>query len=301
MRDVSAKVDTLRTAVARAVLKAAPETLAAIREGRAPKGDPLPVAKVAAIQAAKDTPRTIPYCHSVPLDYVGVAFEMGEDFIATTVETKAIYKTGVEMEALTGAAAAALNLYDMLKIIDDTMEIQGINLLSKTGGKSNVAVTEGFTAAVIVVSDSAAAGTRADASGAALKEGLEAQGGTVHGPTIVPDDAGAVRHAVQDACEAAPDFVFTTGGTGLGPRDVTPEAVTDLFEQELPGMEDHLRAYSARRTPFAMLSRLRAGRRGQTIIVALPGSPGAVSDALAALFPYIRHASHVMRGGGHGG
>lgn len=300
MRDVSAKVDTLRTAKAQAVLTAAPETLALIRDGKAPKGDPLPVAKVAAIQAAKETPRTIPYCHSVPLDYVGVEFEMGEDSITSTVEVKAIYKTGVEMEALTGAAAAALNLYDMLKIVDDTMEIKGITLLSKTGGKSNVTVTDGFSAAVIVVSDSAADGTREDTSGATLKALLEDQGGAVGDLVIVPDDAGAIRHAVRNACDSEPDFVFTTGGTGLGPRDVTPEAVAELFEQELPGVEDHLRAYGARRTPFAMLSRLRAGRRGRTIIVCLPGSPGAVNDAIAALFPYVRHAAHVMGGGGHG-
>lgn len=300
MRDVSAKIDTLRTAKARSVLTAAPETLALIRNGRAPKGDPLPVAKVAAIQAAKETPRIIPYCHSVPLDYVGVEFEMGEDSIATTVEVKAIYKTGVEMEALTGAAAAALNLYDLLKPVDDTMEIQGITLLAKTGGKSNVSATEPFSAAVIVVSDSAADGTREDVSGAALREALEAQGGAIAGPSIVPDDAGAIRGAVLEACDSGPDFVFTTGGTGLGPRDVTPEAVMDLFEQELPAVEDHLRAYSARRTPFAMLSRLRAGRRGRTLILCLPGSPGAVRDAVAALFPYIRHAAHVMEGGGHG-
>jgi len=301
MRDVSAKVDTLRTAVARAVLTAAPETLDAIHEGRAPKGDPLPVAKVAAIQAAKNTPQIIPYCHSVPLDYVGVDFEMARDSITVTVEVKAIYKTGVEMEALTAAAAAALNLYDLLKIIDDTMEIQGVTLLSKTGGKSNVPASEGFSARVVVVSDSAADGTREDRSGALLVEGLREHGADAPAPVIVPDDAEAIRAAVLEACHDAPDFVFTTGGTGLGPRDVTPEAVADLFEQDLPGVEDHLRAYSGRRIPLAMLSRLRAGRRGRTILVCLPGSPGAVKDALAALFPYIRHAAHVMQGGGHGG
>jgi molybdenum cofactor biosynthesis protein MoaC len=301
MRDVSAKVETLRTATARAVLTVSPATMALIREGRAPKGDPLPVAKVAAIQAAKNTPQLIPYCHSVPLDYVGVEFELGEDSITATVEVKAIYKTGVEMEALTAVAAAALNLYDMLKIVDDAMEIRGVTLLSKTGGKSNVTIEGGFTARVIVVSDSAAGGRREDRSGALLREGLAANGGDVPEPAIVADDERAIRQAVLDACEDQPDFVFTTGGTGLGPRDVTPEAVGPLIEHPLPGIEDALRAYSRRRVPVAMLSRLRAGRRGKTVIVCLPGSPGAARDAIGALFPYIRHAPHVIEGGGHGG
>lgn len=108
-----------------------------IQDGRAPKGDPRPVAKVAAVMAAKNTPQLIPYCHSVALDWVGVEFELHEDRIEVTVQVKAIYKTGVEMEALAGAAAAALNLYDLLKPVDNSLSIGSIELLAKTGGKSN--------------------------------------------------------------------------------------------------------------------------------------------------------------------
>lgn len=301
MRDVSAKSDTLRTATARAVLAVSPETLAAIREGRAPKGDPLPVARVAAIQAAKNTPQLIPYCHSVPLDFVGVEFEIGEASITVNTAVKAVYKTGVEMEALTAAAAAVLNLYDMLKIIDDAMEIQSVTLLSKTGGKSNLLEAESFRATVIVVSDSSADGSRIDESGVILREGLEANGAEVGDPIIVPDDREAIRTAVLTACEQGVDFVFTTGGTGLGPRDVTPEAVSGLFEQSLPGFEEQLRSYGQRRTPYAMLSRLCAGRRGNTVVICLPGSPGAARDGINALFPYLAHVPHIFHGGGHGG
>lgn len=301
MRDVSAKFDTLRTASARAVLSVSPETLAAIREGRAPKGDPLPVARVAAIQAAKNTPQLIPYCHSVPLDFVGVEFEIGESSITVTTEVKAVYKTGVEMEALTAAAVAALNIYDMLKIIDDTMAIDSVTLLSKTGGKSNLSLADGFRAEVIVVSDSTAEGSRTDESGAILREGLAANGAVVGKLVIVPDDAPAIRTAVVKACDEGADFVFTTGGTGMAPRDVTPEAVSGLFEQTLPGIEEQLRSYGQRRTPFAMLSRLCAGRRGKTVIICLPGSPSAASDGINALFPYMAHVPHILHGGGHDG
>ena len=142
MWDVSGKDNTARTATAEAVLKAKRETLRAIREGSVPKGDPLPVAKVAAIQAAKNTPSIIPYCHPLPLTHVGVHFDLGMESITITVTTKTAYKTGVEMEALTAAAAAALTLYDMLKQIDMGMTIESIRLIEKTGGKSDFRQSE---------------------------------------------------------------------------------------------------------------------------------------------------------------
>ena len=131
MRDISRKSNSLRTACAEAVLRMAPATLVLVRKGGVPKGDPLPVAKVAAIQAAKQTSRIIPYCHPLPVDFVGVEFTLGEETITARVEVKAIYKTGVEMEALTGASVAALTLYDMLKMLDSTLEIIGVRLLAK--------------------------------------------------------------------------------------------------------------------------------------------------------------------------
>src|SRR5580765_655137 len=101
MRDVSAKAVTRRTAIAGAVLRANPETIRTIREGRLPKGDPLPVARVAAIQAAKNTSQIIPYCHPLPVEHLSVEFEIGDETIRVITTVVAHYKTGVEMEALT--------------------------------------------------------------------------------------------------------------------------------------------------------------------------------------------------------
>jgi cyclic pyranopterin monophosphate synthase len=145
MWDVSGKDNTVRTATAQAVLRAKRETLKAIREGSVPKGDPIPIAKVAAIQAAKNTPSIIPYCHPLPLTHVGVEFEFSIETILITVTTKTDYKTGVEMEALTAASAAALTLYDMLKQIDMGMTIESIKLIQKTGGKSDFKCEEKAT------------------------------------------------------------------------------------------------------------------------------------------------------------
>ena len=178
MRDISAKTNTLRTATAQAILKASTSLMDKIRAGDLPKGDPLPVAKVAAIQAAKSTSQIIPYCHPVPIDYVSVDFDLGADQIKITVCAKAIYKTGVEMEALTAASVAALTIYDMLKALDESMEIISVRLLEKKGGKSDwqSADTAMFKAAVLVMSDTAAAGKNKDRAGTLIVEKLESLG-----------------------------------------------------------------------------------------------------------------------------
>jgi cyclic pyranopterin phosphate synthase len=109
-----------------------------LRNATLPKGDALPVAKVAAVQAAKNTPQIIPYCHPLQLEHVGVDFKLTNTTATVTVEVAAYYKTGVEMEALTAATAAALTLYDMMKSVDPLMRIDDIVLLKKTGGKSDI-------------------------------------------------------------------------------------------------------------------------------------------------------------------
>ena len=143
MRDVSQKVSTLRTAVAKAILRVSPETIDQIRKGTLPKGDPLAVARVAAIQAAKNTSQIIPYCHPLPIDYVRVDFMMDEDAIEIETTVKAIYKTGVEMEALTAVQIGLLTVYDMCKAVDRGMVMTDIRLLEKQGGKSGHWVAPG--------------------------------------------------------------------------------------------------------------------------------------------------------------
>lgn len=302
MLDISRKTDSLRTATARATLRMRAETVARIRDGSVPKGDPLSVSKVAAIQAAKNTPQLIPYCHAVPLDFVGVESELGEDNVVITVTAKAVAKTGVEMEALTGAAAAALTVYDMLKMLDDSLLIAEVALLSKTGGESDFRdrFDRPLRAAVVVLSDTIAAGRKDDRSGRIIVERLEAEGMEVADYRVLPDDAALVQETLRRYCdELKLDLVLTTGGTGLGPRDNTPEALTAVIEREAPGIAEVMRAYGQRRTPRAMLSRGRAGVRGNTLIVALPGSRTGVAESLDALLPGLFHAFHMMWGEGH--
>jgi cyclic pyranopterin phosphate synthase len=300
--DISRKASTLRTAVARAEVRMSAATIGIIQRGEAPKGDPLPVARVAGVQAAKNTSALIPYCHSLTLDFVGVEFALGEAGVTITATARAIHKTGVEMEALTAASVAALTIYDMLKMLDDSLAITEIVLVSKTGGKSDFRdeFETPLRAAVLVMSDSIAAGKKDDRSGRAIVDRLKSEGIEVPDYRIVPDDEALIEQTLRRyADEMHLDLVITTGGTGLGPRDRTPEAMAKLIEREAPGISEALRSYGQARTPRAMLSRGRAGVRGKTLIINLPGSTRGVQESLDALFPGVRHAFGMLAGGGH--
>jgi cyclic pyranopterin phosphate synthase len=143
MVDVSGKVATLRRAVAEGFVKMAPATLVALRNNTGPKGEVVSVARIAGIQAAKRTGELIPLCHSLPVEQVTVEFELippdSVRIVATAVITA---KTGIEMEAFTAVTVAALTIIDMLKAIDQRMQITGVRLLEKTGGKSDYRAAE---------------------------------------------------------------------------------------------------------------------------------------------------------------
>ena len=136
MVDVSGKPVTTRTAVASGFVRMSSETVAAIRERRTPKGDAFEVARIAGVMAAKRTSDLIPLCHPLPLNHVDVQLEVGDDGIAIVATATTDSKTGVEMEALTAVAVAALSLYDMCKALDKGMTINNIRLESKSGGTS---------------------------------------------------------------------------------------------------------------------------------------------------------------------
>ncbi len=131
MVDVGAKPEQARAAVAGGRIVCRPETISALKRQALPKGDALTVARIAAIQAVKSTSQLIPLCHPLPLNHIGVEFEVGDTDIAIRCEVKTRAATGVEMEALTGVSVAALTLYDMMKSADKTMRIEGICVLSK--------------------------------------------------------------------------------------------------------------------------------------------------------------------------
>jgi molybdenum cofactor synthesis domain-containing protein len=154
-------------------------------------------------------------------------------------------------------------------------------------------------AAVITCSNRSAAGERPDESGELLAQLLTEDGHSVVFRRVVADDLDAIRAAVRAAVEDGARLVLTTGGTGITPTDVTPEAVRPLLDKEVPGIAETLRLASRDRVPTSVLSRGVAGVLGRALVVTLPGSPGGVRDAMALLSPLVRHAVDQIGGGDH--
>jgi len=149
---------------------------------------------------------------------------------------------------------------------------------------------------VITVSDGAYHGTREDKSGAALVELLRARDFEVGGPEVVPDERDIITSAIIDAADGGARLVLTTGGTGLGPRDVTPQATRDAIDYDVPGIAETMRRVGASSTPMAAISRGIAGVRRRTLVINLPGSPKGAVESLESVMPVLDHALALLAG-----
>lgn len=154
-----------------------------------------------------------------------------------------------------------------------------------------------FTVGVLTVSDKGSQGQREDLSGPTVRSLVEQRGGQVLRSGIIPDEQLLIAGVLTEWADGGGlDLILTTGGTGLAPRDVTPEATKQVLEREVPGIAEAIRVASLQKTPMAMLSRAVAGIRGRTLIVNLPGSPKAVAECLEVLLPVLPHAIETLRG-----
>ena len=300
MVNITHKSNTLRKAIATAVVAVSSEaTITAINNNQVPKGNVFEMSKTAGLFAAKRTSDMIPDCHPLPIEYTHISFEVKGLEIHIFVEVHTIYKTGVEVEAMHAASVVALTLYDMLKPIDKGIEIRNIRLVEKKGGKTDYKeATEGLTAAVIVCSDTIAAGKKEDKAGKAIIAHLEryAVPATY---TIIPDEVADIQNHIKQAVNENTSLVLITGGTGLSPRDVTPEAVRPLLDREIEGIAETIRSYGQDRTPYSMLSRSVAGTIGNSLVIALPGSTKGATESMDAIFPAVFHIFKMLKGGRH--
>ena len=302
MVNITHKSSTLRQAIAIGELKVSKkETIDAIVNKQVPKGDVFEFSRAAGLLACKKTYEVIPDCHPLPIEYASITHEIIDLSIIIRVEVHTIYKTGVEVEAMHGVSITALTMYDMLKPIDDGIQISSIRLERKKGGKSDIkyAYPETVKTAVITCSDSISKGNNIDVSGDVIEAKLKLYKLDVTHREAVADEFDTIQSKTKELIQKGYQLILFTGGTGLSPRDVTPDAIRPLLDREVPGIMEVARNYGQQRTPYAMLSRGVAGFIGDSLIITMPGSPRGAEETMDALFPYILHVFRVKEGVRH--
>ena len=200
---------------------------------------------------------------------------------------------------LTAVSVAALTIYDMCKAVDKTMVISNIHLEEKKGGKSDHKTNYSPKTAILILSQSVYEGRSEDSSGQILEEGLAQNGCNIGHTEVIPDDGEQLRTVMKDLILKDFELVVTSGGTGVGPYDVTIETIEPMISQRLSGVEQALHSYGLAKTSTAMLSRLLVGRIDNTFVICLPGSPGAAKDAVNVLMPDFLHVFLMVEGKRH--
>lgn len=320
MADIRGKRPTRRRAVAVGELHAGADAFAAIVERRLPKGDALVMAEIAGLQGAKQASVLMPLCHPLLLELVRVRCVAvpSRSAIRVYCEVATEARTGVEMEALAGASAALLTLYDLTKPVEPALSIEAVRLLFKEGGKKGLWMhpsgmddeerahyrprglprLDGIACHAITLSDRCAAGEATDESGPELVRALEGLGARVTHELLV-DGVEPLRSRLLELAAQGTRLCICTGGTGIGPRDRTPEALSLAGSVEVEGLAELFRSESRHFTPLAWLSRARAVRIDSMLVIALPGSPRAVRQGMEILSPLLAHALAMIDGAGH--
>lgn len=303
MKNTAFSITTHRTAIAQATVTVSKqETIEAIRDKVVGKGDLFEVSRVAGMFAVKRTSDVLPDAHHVPIDFCEVRHTVDGLNILIDVEVQALSRVGISTEAMHGAAIAALALFDGLKPVDKEVEITGIRLIKNKGGAEQYKdhLDREIKTAVVVCSDSISSGTKKDLAGKAIMEGLKKHAVEVNDYSIIRDEVEDIREKVIALYDDKYDMVILCGGTGLSPRDVTPEAVLPLLDREIPGIAEAARSFGQQHMPYAMLSRSVAGLKGNTLILTLPGSTRGAEETMDALFPFVLHIFKVALGRRHG-
>ena len=322
MFEVSEKSAVLQIAVAQGCIFMQQTTLDMIKNKIIPNGDFPSLAEVSGILAAKKASDFIPFCRPLTLDSISITFELveSENLIKVFCKTTSFSKTGVETEALAGVNGALLAIYDSAKQIDRNMTIGEIKLLNNKDFRSNNTLVArnvdtcepflseqkttlpwaGLKVCILAIRDHSSWGDQEDESGDKAALIATTFGAQISRTCSVSDDYDEIELALENFISfQKPNLIFTTGGTGLSPRDKTPEVLMKLADKEVPGIGELLRKNSAQYTPYSYFSRSLAVVSRDCLIVALPGSTKAIEQGMSILKNNITHAIHVINKGIH--
>ncbi len=323
MIDVGGKTPTHRIAAAEGRIRVGEQAFSLIAQRSLPKGDALVLAEVAGIQGAKMASQLLTLCHPMGLDQVQILTELEPETHSVRVSCIASThaKTGVEMEALAGVNAALLTIWDLTKMVEPDLQIDDVRLLAKSGGKSGLWLNPagipdwvrnkvappahktliGVVAAVITLSDRAAAGIYEDKATPVAKALLESLGAQVSGTYLIPDEPAELTKTIESIRgDTHTRLIITSGGTGVAPRDQTPETITAIADRVIPGIGEQLRLYGAQFTPFSWSSRSIGATIGNILVVTLPGNPKAVREGIECLQKQIPHLISTIDNIKHG-
>ena len=287
MKDITHKPESLRTAVATGKLYAPADALQLLKDRKTEKGDALEVARMAGIQAVKNTPQILPFCHPVMSRAADVTYDFQDGYVRAEASATVINSTGVEMEALTAVSATLLCIWDMLKphTDQDQMHIGEIHLLKKTGGKSHYLrqLSPAVKVGILATHPDVASGKKPNKAAEHLRDLLEKYDFNVVEFEQCAGELQDTNQRLQAWLQKDIELIFTVGGTGTEPTDLTVEAVEPLLTKALPGLMETARQHGQKRTPYALMSRGIGGLSGNTVIVTLPGSSAGVEESFHAL------------------
>ncbi|HFL8824142.1 MAG TPA: cyclic pyranopterin monophosphate synthase MoaC [Candidatus Azoamicus sp. OHIO1] len=317
MIDISLKPSTYRRACVIGSIYLGKKVYNLVKEKKIPKGDPLLLAEIAGINAAKNTSNFILLCHQINIEnvFVNVVLDDLNYTITLYCIVFANAKTGVEMEAMSGVSVGLMTIYDLTKKFDPFICINSIKLLFKDGGENGLVlgdlenvpdhlkrfffdlnvVYSNISVVLITISDRASSGEYDDISGKILLDFFRFNKAEVIDSLIIADDKERIVDAFKYYIDKySPNLILTSGGTGLSSRDFTSEAILSFCKKIIPGIGELLRLSGNKHTKSSWLSCSVAGVYEKTLIVSLPGKPSAVSEGLYVLKDLLLHAVNVI-------
>lgn len=310
--DVSLKDTTYRRACVFGSIYVGKNVFSLIKDKKIDKGDPLILAEIAGINAAKNTSNLILLCHQINIENVFLNVLLNDETFCVDIYSFvfAHAKTGLEMEAMTAAMTALLTIYDLTKKFNPYSYVKDVKLLFKDGGEGGVlgSITNvpiqfrkyfpninvnliGISIFLVTVSDRASFGRYEDLSGKVLLNYFSSRNANIMDNLVLPDDKFILLNVLKNYVDSySPNVIVTSGGTGISDRDITVDVVNNLCDKVIPGIGEFLRLKGSFYSNNSWLSRSIAGVYKKTLIISLPGKPSAVTESLNALNDLLLHA-----------